>query len=106
VPDAAPPQPDGSADPAARLTRALYERQGRIQACFEEHVQQVAGTPEIALKCQLDADGAVLKVRLEPRRLESTPLGQCLLVVARETDFPAPGKALTLTLPITARVAR
>ncbi len=104
---AAPQQPSASAtlDTATQLTRALHARQGHIQSCFETHVKQVAGVPEIALRLQLDADGSVLKVRLNPESLEATPLGECLLGVARETHFPPPGERLTLTLPITARVA-
>jgi len=95
----------GPADAATLLTRALHSRQGHIQACFEQHVRQVAGAPEISLRVQLDEDGTIRKVRLKPDSLESTPLGRCLLDVATSTEFPPPGERLTLTLPITARVA-
>jgi serine/threonine protein kinase len=103
-----PPSTSASAAPvdaATRLTQALHSRQGHIQHCFETHVKQVAGAPEVSLKVQLEADGTVLKVRISPSSLEATPLGECLRGVARETKFPAPGQRLTLTLPITARVA-
>lgn len=106
APRGSDPRPRAEApDPATLLTQALHARQGQIQSCFERHVREVAGTPEIALRCQLDADGKVLKASLAPETLEATPLGQCLLEVARGTKFPAPGRPLSLRLPITARVA-
>ena len=108
VPVTPPPSAKASANPAdaaTQLTLALHSRQGLIQSCFETHVKQVAGAPEVSLKVQLDETGTVLKVRLLPATLEATPLGQCLLGVAKQTEFPAPGQRLTLTLPITARVA-
>ena len=101
-----PPQTSAAADPADSLTRALHARQGRIQECFERHVAEVAGTPEISLRISLDADGRVRSSGLDPNQLETTPLGKCLLAVANKTPFPAPGRALTLRLPITARVSR
>jgi serine/threonine-protein kinase len=93
-------------DPAARLTAALQRQEGRFQACFERHVEHLSGAPQISIRFRLDARGAVDSAELVPGTLAATPLGDCLLQVARATPFPAPGKPISFHVPITARVSR
>ena len=95
-------QPAKASDPGG-LTRAFQKQQGKVEACFGRHAEGVEGQPRISLRFELDAAGSVQNVRLDPGALQGTPLGQCILGVARSTRFPAQGEAVAFRIPITAR---
>ncbi len=96
----------GGTAPAEVIAAALAERQPDVERCFETHVEQLTGAPEIGLRFQLRADGTVRDAELSPATLSATPLGGCLLTVARATRFPPLGRDLSFRLPITAHVSR
>jgi serine/threonine protein kinase len=103
--DAAPIGVASSQAQVAYLSRAVQRQQSRIQSCFETHVAQVGGNPQVTLRFELDPTGKVVDASVEPTALSKSPLGACLLGVARSTDFPAPGQAVGFRVPITARMA-
>jgi len=96
----------GGTAPAELIAEALARRQPEVERCFEAHVEQLTGAPEIGLRFQLRADGTVRTAELSPATLNGTPLGGCLLEVARSTRFPPLGRDLSFRLPITAHVSR
>jgi hypothetical protein len=88
---------------AKALSRAFQRQQGRIENCFVSHVKEVDGRPEVAVKFKVDASGHVASAELAPSALNSTPLGQCIVGVARSTDFGHQAEPFSFTIPITAR---
>jgi serine/threonine-protein kinase len=103
--DAVPAGTGSSQAQVAFLSRAVQRQQSRIQSCFETHVAQVGGNPQVTLRFELDPTGKVVEASVEPTALSKSPLGACLLQVALSTDFPAPGQAVGFRVPITARMA-
>ena len=89
-------------DPAT-LSRAVQRQRGRIESCFLSHVKEVDGRPEVSVRFRLASSGHVDSAELSPSALSGTPLGQCLLAVARSTDFGAISEPVSFTIPITAR---
>jgi serine/threonine-protein kinase len=92
------PAPDSS----AALTQAFARRQGALTRCFEQHAREVEGRPEISVTFEVSPAGAVSSAGLAPASLEGTPLGRCLLDVARSTRFGAVGKVTRFSIPIRA----
>lgn len=85
------------------LTRALRKRQGQIEQCFETHAAQVEGSPEIAVAFSININGAVESARVVPDSLNPTPLGTCLVKVARATAFGAQSGRVSFRIPLRAR---
>ncbi|MEY4545351.1 MAG: hypothetical protein RL685_1546 [Pseudomonadota bacterium] len=93
------PEPSG----AAALTRHFAKREGELQRCFERHAAALSGQPEISVDFEVAPSGKVQSAALKPPSLAPTPLGKCLIDVARGTSFGAVGKALRFSIPIRAR---
>ncbi len=92
------------ADESARaLSEVFAARQGLLQACFERFAAELHGRPEIAVQFDVAASGRVTSATLSPATLDGTPLGHCLLTVARQTSFGAQAKPIRFTIPIHAR---
>lgn len=98
---AAQPRPEPSG--AASLTRHFARREGELQRCFERHAAALSGQPELSIDFDVGPNGKVRSAALQPATLAPTPLGQCLLDVARGTSFGAVGKPLRFSIPIRAR---
>jgi hypothetical protein len=86
------------------LTRTFSRRRGRLRACFREHAASIQGDPHISVDFGVDRSGRVETARLIPAALGSTPLGRCVLGVARSTRFGPQGDATTFRIPV--RVTR
>jgi eukaryotic-like serine/threonine-protein kinase len=95
-------RPSGDPDPNA-LTRSFRKHQVAIERCFEAHAPSLEGQPEIAVHFQLEASGKVRDVQTDPVALGRTPLGDCLLKLARSTDFGPQSAALAFRIPLRAR---
>jgi serine/threonine protein kinase len=103
-PAAAPgPRRADAAGGALALTRHFARRENALQSCFERHASALTGHPQISVNFEVGASGKVQTATLEPSSLANTPLGQCLLEVARGTSFGAVGKPLRFKIPIRAR---
>lgn len=89
-------------DPAA-LSRAVQRQRGQIESCFLRHVKEVDGRPEVSVRFRVGKTGHVDGADLSPGALGATPLGQCLLGVAKATDFGPLSEPVTFSIPITAR---
>ena len=109
--------PDGGKTPAsgtdhsgqpntAALSRAVQRQGGAIQGCFQKYVAKVGGTPQVTISFRIDPAGSVTSASLAPAALAGTPLGGCILSIARRTSFPPQGTPVAFSIPITARVSR
>lgn len=85
------------------LTAAFQRQRGRIEACFRAQPAEAAAQPQLTLRFQVEASGAVRSVDLMPASLAGSPLGSCILGVARGTRFPRGDAPVSFTIPITAR---
>ena len=89
-------------DSSAALSQAFARRQGSLTRCFDQHAREVEGRPEISVAFEVSPAGEVSSAGLAPSALENTPLGRCLLDVARSTRFGALGKVTRFSIPIRA----
>jgi eukaryotic-like serine/threonine-protein kinase len=104
---AAPAATPSSGQPdTAALSRAVQSQGGRIQACFQSHVSEIGGSPQVSIRFSINESGQVTSAQVQPASVAGTPLGGCLVGVAKSTVFPPQGKAVSFTIPITARVSR
>jgi serine/threonine-protein kinase len=94
--------PSGAPDPQA-LSRTFQQRRGAIEGCFLSHATDVNGRPEVSVRFHIAPSGLVESAELVPPALSATPLGQCLLGVARGTAFGPQSGPVSFAIPITAR---
>jgi len=98
--------PAGVPGEPARLRSALSAtfqlQQSKIETCFERFAQEV-GRPNLSVQFQVRVDGSVKSADLIPAALGGSPMGLCLLQVARATRFQALNEPISFSIPITAR---
>jgi serine/threonine-protein kinase len=88
--------------PAQDPISAAFAKQGpQIEGCFRDHGNAV--TPEISIKFSIDKDGAVQRADMTPADVASSPVGQCILGVAKQTKFPPQNAPITFSIPLRAR---
>jgi serine/threonine-protein kinase len=83
------------------ITAAFQRQRGRVEACFRAN-QGETSTPQLTLRFQIEASGAVRSTELSPAAIAGSPLGACILGVARSTRFPSGEAPISFTIPITA----
>lgn len=96
----APSEGKGASNAVQPLTAAFQRQRGKIEACFLANPGD--GAEQLTLQFQIDAAGGVRGVALQPSALSSSPLGSCVLNVARSTPFPAGTAPISFSIPITA----
>ncbi len=84
------------------LSAAFAKNQPDIEACF---VTKGAGasTPDISVRFTIDTEGVVQRAEVSPADVASSPLGACIVGVARKTRFPAQAAPATFRIPLRAR---
>jgi serine/threonine-protein kinase len=96
-----PAKPAGGGDP---LSAALAKHQPAIEACFRDHATDLSGSPEVSVRFIIDREGAVHQAELIPASLTTTPLGGCILAIAKRTRFPAQSRDMTrFSIPLRAK---
>lgn len=88
---------------ARALSQRFAKNEAALQRCFERFASELSGQPKLAVLFRVTPAGKVQSAQIEPRSLDDTPLGACLLEVARGTAFGAVGKTLEFSIPIRAR---
>ncbi len=94
-----PGKPAPAGDP---LSAAFAKNQPDIEACFRDKAA-AGGTPEVSVRFTIDTEGVVQRAELSPAEVASTPLGSCIVGVARRTRFPAQAAPATFRIPLRAR---
>jgi eukaryotic-like serine/threonine-protein kinase len=89
--------------PGSSLTAAFQKQRGRVEACFRAQADDASAQPQLTIRFQIEATGAVRSVELSPAAVAGSALGACILGVARSTRFPAGEAPVSFTIPITAR---
>jgi eukaryotic-like serine/threonine-protein kinase len=102
--DAGPrPRPASTAPPRDPYRAALASHQGAIRGCFNRHAAEVTGAPQVALALEIDETGRVVRGHLEPAALDATPLGGCLLDIARKVRFARGAEPVAVSIPLRIR---
>jgi serine/threonine-protein kinase len=86
-----------------RLSRAFQRQQGKIEGCFRTHTADLAHSPQISVRFQIDPSGRVTSAQIVPASLAGSGLGTCITSVASATDFGPQTAPVAFTIPITAR---
>lgn len=84
------------------LSRAFRAKQAAIKGCFEQHQKSInlQGSPQIAVRFTVEANGSVQSAELVPSPLEKTAFGSCILQVAKQTKFGAQPAPLSFLIPV------
>lgn len=84
------------------LTQVFSRNQRLLQLCFAQvpAAAQAVGTVEIAF--EVDTSGNVVAANVSPSSVAATPLGTCLLDVARRTAFGALTRTANFRVPVRA----
>ena len=99
-PDARPRPASGSDG----INQAFDRKKAAIDACVQRHATADAPPPPLALRFRLDATGTPTLVELSPSSIATTPLGVCVLGVARGTRFPPQPEGTAFTIPLGVRL--
>jgi hypothetical protein len=90
----------------APLGRAFQRQEAKIQRCFQQHSAQPDDAPRVAVRFQVEQSGRVLSASVSPAAVAGAPLGQCILEIARATDFGPQSEPVSFSIPISARVVK
>jgi serine/threonine-protein kinase len=79
------------------LTRTFGRQSPAITACFEKH-----GVPaeQVMIRFQIDTTGTVVGAEVLPASIAPTPLGGCVLAIAKKTAFGTQPKPATFRIPL------
>lgn len=97
------PASSGAAKPKPELLASTFAQKDRqIAQCFSQYASDVSGSPQISVRFEVATDGHVSSAQLQPGSLGATPLGGCILSVAKATQFGPQSEPVTFRIPITA----
>jgi serine/threonine-protein kinase len=82
---------------------AVERHQAEFVSCFRQFARGVGGAPALSVAFDIEARGGVTGAQLVPAELESTPLGACILAVARRVDFARQAEPVRVTVPLLVR---
>ncbi|MEN9580423.1 MAG: hypothetical protein RJA70_3432 [Pseudomonadota bacterium] len=115
TPSASPDRPDNpsqrpaleraSPDPR-RLTQTFSRRQSSVQACFSQNPADAKKTPRLEIAFSVNDAGRVTTASLVPSSLGATPMGSCILGVAKGTSFGALTDGVSFRIPVRARTLK
>lgn len=88
------------------LTRAFARRRRDVERCFSLHSRELEGAPRVYVAFEVAETGQVLDAALEPKAVEQSELGRCVLGVAKSTRFEKQKNALRFRIPLTARAQK
>jgi serine/threonine-protein kinase len=83
----------------AELTR----HEAQILRCFSATDTEIEGTPELSVSLKIDRRGVVTRAGLIPAALQSTPVGECLLDVAKRARFGRHKEGVDVAIPLRIR---
>ncbi len=99
------PAGGGAQKPTGQLlTQRFSKHQGRVQTCFTRNPAQAKEVSAVQISFKVNTSGIVQQAGLIPSSLSGTPLGQCLLGVARGANFGALSESASFRIPVQARV--
>lgn len=82
------------------VTRALMRRQAALMGCIRRHDGQIN-----AIRLVIDRSGRVTSASVEPAAVSSTPLGRCIISVARAVRLP-PHRDPSATFRVPVRLSK
>lgn len=85
------------------LTQVFTRRQGQIQGCFN-HARDEQSNMTLQVAFQVDVAGKVTSASVSPAAVAATPLGSCILGVARGTRFGTLTQSANFRIPLRVHV--
>ncbi len=82
------------------LARAFHARRSDVTACYRSHSDHAPANGQAEIAISVDADGNVANARVTPASVGSTPLGACVVRIARSTNFPGQGQPVRFRIPL------
>jgi serine/threonine-protein kinase len=107
-PDAAPPVVDNNDQKDPRpprpkgqdyFTKRFAKRSGAIKQCVTKHAADFEGTPTVKVSIKVATSGKVSSASLSPANLGASPLGKCIIGVARGINFGRIQEEVRVTIP-------
>jgi len=83
------------------LTRAFRKREQQIHDCVKHHAVELQGKPKVSVQFRIRPSGTVDSAEISPQALGKTALGNCILSVARSTQFPSQKETISFHIPVT-----
>ena len=93
--------------PQAQLTQAFKRQEDKIRSCFKQHYDSTAGLNTqgvISIRFKVETSGRVAEASVSPPGVATSPLGGCLLQVARGTAFGPQPAEISFRIPISSRI--
>jgi serine/threonine-protein kinase len=87
------------------LAAAFQRQEAAIQSCYRQHAEGVE-QPALSVRFQIDQAGGVRTATVSPSSIAGTPLGQCIIGIARKTSFGPQSEPISFAIPIAARQVR
>jgi len=81
----------------------LGRHQPEFLRCFNRPAAAMAETPSVTLALDIDRGGRVRTAHLMPEKLEGTPLGECVLAIARRVQFARQTTPVRVAIPLHVR---
>ena len=85
------------------MSATFARRESDIRHCFLDHPG--APSAEISLRFDVERDGHVASVAVQPAAVAGGPLGACLAMVGKSTVFPKQAAPVTFRIPLTVETA-
>ncbi len=86
------------------VTSTLMRRGAQLQRCIDRNQGSGSGVGIVAIVVNINENGSASSVTVEPASSAGTPLGRCVIGVARSIRFPRhPGPAARFRVPIRLR---
>jgi serine/threonine-protein kinase len=82
------------------LAAPFHRRRAEVVACFRTHG---GADTQITVVFSIDESGRVIAARAQPSSLASTPLGTCVLGIARSTRFSPQPRPVEFSIPLSVR---
>jgi len=89
----------GGAARGGSFSTTFAHRESDIRRCFLDHPG--ARSTELSLRFDIERDGHVGSVSVQPASVASGPLGACLAAVGKSTVFPKQAAPVTFRIPLT-----
>lgn len=96
--------PSSAAPRGGNFSATLVRREGDIRRCFLDHPD--AASTELSLRFEVERDGHVVSVAVQPATLASGPLGTCLAAVGKSTVFQKQAAPVSFRIPLTIETAK
>ncbi|MBW2463350.1 MAG: protein kinase [Deltaproteobacteria bacterium] len=85
---------------ANELARAFHAQRSRVTACYRDHAADAPPSGQAEIVISVDPLGLVVSARVTPAGVGASPLGACVVRIARTVEFPGQGQPVRFRIPL------